>query len=247
MSDVVESLLADRDLAQWSSVPTEELCDVVYSVIYSDPAGDVRKPATVEESRYVSAVTDGYAKTKAFGAWIFRVSEQGSAPEDEPMRRFYLDAKPDTAAVLADALTETLNAGSFQWTLKLPATLGGFARSSAVVIYVRTADYPAAKSAVLEAVDGKSLLGEASTPFAKQLRLGVSAADEPPRDSAHLPPTRDKHSFGTARADAICEVLQGGRFNEPDALVEAARGALERYNVDPTRPWLGDRSYTDDL
>lgn len=242
--------LVDRVLAggksgtELAAMTPLERADFVYELVYGSDSPKVT-PAITQAQHH--AALQHYERKMEIPDWHVRAGVEGQAA-DGAARRFYLDLAPDGAADFADALCADLNAAKIPFTLKLPTSLAEYDRSSAGVLYVRTSDYAAAKPIVLGiAAKLPGALGPATPPFTKKLARGVAAAHEPD-PALPAPSTREKHSFGTLRSDALAEAFGAAPASASrEQLARLARERLVHYGIDPDRPWLNRASDPDDL
>jgi hypothetical protein len=153
---------------------------------------------------------------------------------------------PDHTVAAIDHLSAELNRANIKHTLKLPATVKDFSRSSTGVLYLARTDFDAAtKIALATAQHFPAAFTEPITPFTKKLARGLSTADEP--NLARAPKTRAVHSFGTFISDVIAEALFALPRDPVPSFEETLRHVEDHfraYGVDPREPHLRSSTST---
>ncbi len=219
-------------------------CKEVYALLYAKSITPP-KPVSIEQRAHEASLLE-YPGGKTYGAWHKRYGTKGRAKG--PLRRFYFNVMPDGATDVAAELTRNLERSSIPFSLKIATKLSAIARRrSAMVLYVSRDDYEVAKRVSIRLADRLSHAFHPDVPaFTKEIRPGVGAADDV--DGTRAPPTRERHSFGSARADILCEVVGSGATLPTRAdLGRAVRQRFKHYGLDPARPWLRRASEPDDL
>ena len=119
---------------------------------------------------------------------------------------------------------------------KVLQQLDEYPRTTSAVLFVEEQDDPTAREILrgFAASHPGAVHGE-TVPFAERVAPGISHADQPnePWPALHAP-----HSFGSFVSAVIDEAFEREKPQNRDALVGATLRGLQRYGIDPARPWL---------
>lgn len=151
-------------------------------------------------------------------------------PAEAPIGRAYLNVAADTVAPVLHAVTAALEREALPYSLKCPASAGGYGRVDSMVVYYGLGHEERAAALLAEVHHAAgALLAPAVPPLTRRVAPGLAHAHDP----------KDGGSFGQSRCRALAAGLLGALrrgAGRPELLTALVEG-LHTAGIDPHQPW----------